>query len=97
VTISLHRGVQSDTAEFLRYYDEIGGRSLGDAFFEDLMARLTLIGDQPRRFPRWRGEIRRANLTRFPCHLLFRIVGEQVRVLVVRHHRRHPEFGLSRR
>ena len=97
MTISLHRGVQSDSAEFLRYYDEIGGRSLGDAFFEDLMARLTLIGDQPRRFPRWRGEIRRANLTRFPCHLLFRIVGEQVRVLVVRHHRRHPEFGLSRR
>ncbi len=97
MTISLHRGVQSDTAEFLRYYDEIGGRSLGDAFFEDLLARLTLIGDQPRRFPRWRGEIRRANLTRFPCHLLFRIVGEQVRVLVVRHHRRHPQFGLSRR
>jgi hypothetical protein len=28
---------------------------------------------------------------------LFRIAGEQVRVLVVRHHRRHPEFGLRRR
>lgn len=38
MTLTLHREVQRDTAEFLRYYDEIGGHSLGDAFFADLMA-----------------------------------------------------------
>jgi len=41
-------------------------------------------------------ELRRANLKRFPYHFLFRVVGDCVRILVVRHHRRHPEYGVER-
>jgi hypothetical protein len=33
------------------------------------------------------------NLQRFPFHFLFRIVGDVVRILVVRHHRRRPTVG----
>jgi hypothetical protein len=39
----------------------------------------------------------RVNLRRFPYHFLFRIVGDSVRILVVRHDRRHPSFGIRRR
>lgn len=42
-------------------------------------------------------DLRRVNLERFPYHFLFRIVGERVRVLVVRHHKRRPSLGLRRR
>lgn len=35
-------------------------------------------------------DIRRVNLQRFPYHFLFRIVGDVVRILVVRHHNRYP-------
>jgi hypothetical protein len=31
-----------------------------------------------------------------PYHFLYRVVGDCVRVLVVRHHRRHPDYGLER-
>jgi hypothetical protein len=41
--------------------------------------------------------LRRVNLNRFPYHFLYRIAGDHIRVLVVRHHRRHPNVGLSRR
>jgi hypothetical protein len=37
------------------------------------------------------------NLDRFPYHFLFRIVDDGVRVLVVRHHSRHPSLGIRRR
>ncbi len=42
--------------------------------------------------------MRRCLVHRFPYAVLFRIVSEgTVRVLVIRHHRRHPSFGLGRR
>ena len=39
---------------------------------------------------------RRANFPSFPYHLIFRETVDGVRVLVLRHHRRHPDYGLSR-
>lgn len=33
----------------------------------------------------------------FPYHFLFRIVGDDVRVLTIRHHRRHLSLGVRRR
>jgi len=42
-------------------------------------------------------DIRRVNLERFPYHFLFRIVGDVFRILVVRHHSRHPSLGSRRR
>ena len=41
--------------------------------------------------------IRRYFVHRFPFSILYRIVDEKIlRVLVIRHHRRHPEFGIQR-
>jgi len=41
--------------------------------------------------------IRRALLRRFPYSIVYRVISnDTVRVLVIRHHRRHPEFGRGR-
>lgn len=41
--------------------------------------------------------IRRALLRRFPYSIVYRILGEDtIRILVIRHHRRHREFGRDR-
>jgi hypothetical protein len=42
-------------------------------------------------------DIRRVNLKRFPYHFLFRIVGDSVRILIIRHHSREPSLGSERR
>ena len=44
-----------------------------------------------------RAIFQRADLRRFPYHFLFRIVDDSVRILVVRHHRRHPSLAMTRR
>jgi plasmid stabilization system protein ParE len=92
-----HRNVQSDVSTVLAYYDEVGGLGLGDAFFEEFMANVALVVGNPMRFHPVDGTLRRANLDRFPYHFLFRVQGDTIRILVLRHHHRHPDHGLKRR
>lgn len=91
-----HRDVQRDVSAVLDYYDAVGGPALGDAFFAEFMAHVALSMENPTRFHPFSGELRRVNLRRFPYHFLFRVHGDTVRILVLRHHQRSPEFGLGR-
>lgn len=91
-----HRGVQRDVSAVLDYYESVGGPALGDAFFAEFIAFVALTVENPTRFHPVSGDFRRVNLRRFPYHFLFRIRGETVRILVLRHHHRDPAFGLER-
>jgi plasmid stabilization system protein ParE len=97
MSLVFHPLVQRDINIALRYYDDEGGRSLGDRFYTELNQKLTEVLNAPERFHVVSGEIRRANLIKFPYHILFRIRPAHVRVLVIRHHRRHPDFGIGRK
>ena len=90
-----HRRVQGDVSAVLDYYDEVGGSGLGDAFFDEFMAYVALALENPNRFHPIEGDLRRANLERFPYHFLYRIHGDTVRILVVRHNHRDPNYGLK--
>lgn len=91
-----HRNVQSDVSTVLNYYDAAGGPGLGDAFFDEFMAYVALTLENPTRFHPVDGDLRRANLNRFPYHFLYRIQGDTIRILVLRHHHRNPNYGLQR-
>jgi plasmid stabilization system protein ParE len=97
VKLHFHRAVQTDLRLALEYFDREGGTKLGDRFFAEIEAAKDLIAADPRRFGFFRDDIRRARLRVFRYHFLFRIVRDEVRILVLRHNRRHPEFGMSRR
>lgn len=92
-----HRSVQSDVSAVLNYYDEAGGPELGDAFFDEFMVFTALVLENPVRFHPISGDLRRANLNRFPYHFLYRIQGDTIRILVVRYHHRDPSHGLKRK
>lgn len=91
-----HRDVQHDVSAVLDYYDAVGGPALGDAFYDDFMVHVALVVKNPTRFHPVAGEFRRVNLGRFPFHFLFRIHGNTVRILVLRHHRRDLAYGTAR-
>jgi plasmid stabilization system protein ParE len=90
-----HPAVQRDVNRVLRRYDQISPR-LGDAFWEELMMLIEAARATPERFHPSDGGLRRVNLKRFPYHFLYRILPRGIRVVVVRHHRRHPRYGSSR-
>jgi hypothetical protein len=53
--------------------------------------------ERPESFAILERDLRRVNLHRFPYHFLFRVAGDVVRILVVRHHRRRPTIGIQRK
>ncbi len=94
---SFNRNVSRDPKNILAFYEEEGGIELADKFFDLLMIRIGQIRENPEQFPFFDVGICRANLERFPYHLLHRVRPEGVRVLVLRHDRRNPSFGKRRK
>ncbi len=94
--LEFHRLVASDVSQIMRYYEEIAGRRLAEDFYLELRSCFRKAADAPERYRVGNRGLRRVNLERFPYHFLFRIVGECVRVLIVRHHRREPSLSGSR-
>ncbi len=93
----LHQKVHSDVDSIMGYYERVASRELSDDFYADLRRSMLDAAEGPSSFATRERDLRRVNLHRFPYHFLFRIVGDAVRILVVRHHRRHPTFGVHRR
>ncbi len=93
----LHPGVRADVHEIMEYYERVADAGLADDFYGELRSFMLAAAERPESFSIRERDLRRVNLHRFPHHFLFRIVGDSVRILVVRHHRRHPSLGMQRR
>ena len=92
-----HPQIYSDLAKVMEYYERVATPELADDFYREFRFFVKEAAERPESFSIRERDIRRVNLRRFPFHFLFRIVGDVVRILVVRHHRRRPSFGLRRR
>lgn len=93
----LHSKVYSDIERIMDYYERADSPGLADDFYEELRHFMAEAARRPESYSIRERDIRRVNLQRFPYHFLFRIVGDTVRILVVRHHRRNPSVGITRR
>ena len=81
----------------MEYYERVATPELADEFYQELRQAMDDSANRPESYSIRLRALRRVNLTRFPYHFLFRIAGDTVRILVVRHHRRDPSFGINRR
>jgi plasmid stabilization system protein ParE len=93
----LHPKVHSDVDAIMEYYERVASQELADDFYAELRRFMVDAAERPESYSIRERDLRRANLHRFPYHFLFRIAGNAVRILVVRHHRRHPSSGIHRR
>ena len=92
----LHRRVRFDADEIMGHYERAEHPELAEDFYRELRGFLLDAARRPDRYHFFKADLRRVNLKRFPYHFLNRVVGDCVRVLVVRHHHRHPDYGLER-
>lgn len=81
--------------EALRRYRSVSHR-LGQEFKAELRRVIVVAGASPMRFHPTKPGFHRANLKRFPYHVIYREIPGGIRVTLVRHHRRNPEFGIER-
>jgi plasmid stabilization system protein ParE len=92
-----HRLVQREVNEAMRWYED-RREDLGNDFFIKLSAALEQISSHPESHGFWLGSktVRRVRLKRFPYAVLYEIRPTTIRILCVRHDKRHPNYGLSR-
>jgi plasmid stabilization system protein ParE len=93
----LHPKVYSDIDKIMAYYEQVATVDLANEFYAELRHFMVAAAARPESFAVCEGDVRRVNLRRFPYHFLFRIVDDAIRILVVRHHGRHPSLGIRRR
>jgi plasmid stabilization system protein ParE len=93
--VGFHPLVQRDANEISRRYETSSLRA-ADNFWRELNETIEDIERNPYRFPSYYKDLRRANLERFPFHLLYRILPDRVRITAIRHHKRHPRTALRR-
>lgn len=91
-----HPQLAGDVRDAATHYAEISGRVLS-AFWNELDSVLASIERNPRSHHFDSCGLRRANLRRFPYHVLYEVEDATIYLLVLRHDRRHPDHGLDRR
>jgi len=98
VRLDYHPAVKADFNQAVDYY-EAAGAHLADRFEAEFYRAIAAIKSAPRRFPFYLRSttFRRVRLKSFPFVVLFRERVGGVRVFVLKHEKRHPRLGLSRR
>ena len=93
--LEFHPAVGRDLRKITAYYDE-NSLTATDRFLDEFRAALDGIRENPTRHHLVDSDRRRCNLKRFPYHLIYEIQEDVVYILVVRHHSRHPDYGMRR-
>jgi plasmid stabilization system protein ParE len=71
---------------------------LGDKLRVEVYGAIERLAQNPSQYRIVESEIRRCFVHRFPYSVLFRVVSpDLVRILAIRHHRQHEQFGLQRK
>jgi hypothetical protein len=96
VRVEFHPAVEVDLADALQRYDAVSNH-LGDEFKTEFRKMVAMAAANPNRFHPIKSGYHRANLKRFPYHFVYRELPGGIRVTLVRHHRRNPEFGMEQK
>jgi len=91
-----HRLAARDVRQILDYYEGEAGLQLADHFFSAFLATVAKALANPRHFPPLGSMLRRVNIEGFPYHFLYEEKPWGIKVVIVRHHRRNPRYGLRR-
>lgn len=91
-----HPKVPGEVRRIVADYERISS-DLADGFWSELTQEISYATEFPERHHFDASGRRRSNLKRFPYHFLFRVFDYRIRITVLRHHSRSPEFGTRRK
>lgn len=91
-----HPKLAEDIRVAAMHYAEISERVLS-SFWTELDSAMASIQRNPRSHHYDSCGLRRVNFQNFPYHILFEVEEEAVYLVVLRHDRRIPSYGIDRR
>lgn len=100
MTVIYHDDAHADFDDILAYFEKVSER-IADEFEIEFTRTLETAKRNPFHFHPLtaRSPHRRANIPRFNHHFVYEISDDQstLRILIIRHDKRHPSYGLNRR
>lgn len=93
---TLHSAADQDLADAAAFYEGEGTPMLAGRFVAEFKRLATLLVEQPE-IGSPRSKVRRGfSMNVFPYTVIYRVSANEIRVLVVKHDRKHPGFGGKR-
>jgi toxin ParE1/3/4 len=96
VKYSLHPDAEKELIDAFNFYKERAGDALARAFLAEFERVAELVAANPLYGTSLSGEHRCYPLRRFPYSLVYHVISEEVRVLVVGHQHRRPGYWRNR-
>ena len=94
--IEYHPFTVDDLTSAEIHYNELQS-GLAKTFQAEVLQAIERIRGNPYLYAEVHG-VRRALLRHFPFSIVYKILGnDTIRILLIRHHKRHPSFGSRRR
>jgi toxin ParE1/3/4 len=94
--VSLHPGAERDIQEAAEFYAREGSPALAAKFVREFKRITALIAAHPDIGAPRSQSFRSFSMSVFPYTVVYRIRGEEVKVLVVKHDKKRPGHGASR-
>jgi plasmid stabilization system protein ParE len=89
--LTYHPDAEEELIEAAQYYEKrVSG--LGHRFLREYDAAISDIEKTPELWPVIEDGLRRHVMRRFPYAIYYRVQDEELRILVVMHHSRHPDY-----
>lgn len=96
MTVIYHPAIEHELRQIIDFYED-RSPALGIQFLDEFEKQILSIASMPTRWVIVEADIRRSLMKRFPYVIYFRVLNEDLlRVTVVKHQRRHPNYGLQR-
>jgi len=95
--VIFHKLVQRDVTGVLRYYADEVDDALAQRFYDAFLRTADRALSNSQHFHFLTEPVRIANIPKFPYHFLYRETPYGIRILVLRHNKRHPSYGMQRR
>jgi plasmid stabilization system protein ParE len=90
-----HPEAETELIEATRFYEE-RVPDLGAQFLDSIERAIGVIRDAPERRRIIDSDVRRYLMPRFPFAIYYRVLADQIRVLAIKHHSRHPDYWRHR-
>ena len=95
--IEYHPAIEGELRNIIKYYDQCSF-GLGSEFLNEFEKQIIKISSMPYMWIMVEAGIQRSLMERFPYVIYFRVIDNEIlRITVVKHQRRHPNFGRNRK
>ena len=95
--VEYHPAIEAELKAIESYYEN-RSPGLGRQFVDEFERQVLALAAKPERWMVVKADVRRCLMRRFPYIIYFRgISAEKVRITVVKHQRRHPDYGRKRK